>query len=131
MSRPYVLVPDARTPRMVLDPLDRLEEDDLSPFEGRDPERAADGRDGAIQQLPRETLFAFAGVLFFAHVGLFAASLGLLLVGFRGHWLLGGTLVGVGLASLWLTVRIYRWHERTGSDEEGADADGHAPRARS
>ena len=104
---------------MVLNPLDALESEDGSPFEedgtaGQSEESEAFQE--AIERMSGETLLAFVLALAFAHVGLFATSLGLLLIYFRGLWTVGGGVVAVGLVALALTVWVYRWHEANGKD---------------
>jgi len=47
------------------------------------------------------------------HAGLFATSLGLMLVGFRGQWLVGGTLAVGGLLALSGAVVQYRRFRHT------------------
>lgn len=65
----------------------------------------------SLREIPTETLWAFVIALLFAHVGLFAASLGLMLVGFRGRWMVGGVLFGGGMLALVVTVGVVWWHE--------------------
>ena len=64
----------------------------------------------SIGEMPRETLWAFILAIWFAHVGLFALSLGLLLIGFWGWWPIGGLLVVGGTLALVITVAVVRWH---------------------
>ena len=47
-----------------------------------------------------------------AQVGLFAASLGVMLMTFRDQWTLGGGLFVGGVLALAVTAGIYVWHER-------------------
>ncbi|MFU8868724.1 hypothetical protein [Natronococcus sp.] len=95
----------------MINPLEALEEDDLSPFEGDSSDDGSEELQEAFGELSRETLLAFVGALFFAHVGLLAISVGPLLVIFTGQWLLGGAVAVGGIVALALTGRIYRWHE--------------------
>ncbi|WP_293031382.1 hypothetical protein [Natronococcus sp.] len=95
----------------MINPLEALEEDDLSPFEGDSSDDGSEELQEAFGEMSRETLLAFVGALFFAHVGLLAASVGLLLVAFRGQWVLGGAIVVGGIVALALTGWIYRWYE--------------------
>ena len=97
----------------MINPLEALEEDDLSPFEGDSSGDGSEELQEAFGEMSRETLLAFVGALFFAHVGLLAASVGLLLVAFRGQWMLGGAIAVVGIAALALTGWIYRWYDKT------------------
>jgi hypothetical protein len=95
----------------VINPLEALEEDDPSPFENDSSDDADEEIQEAVSSMSRETLLAFMGALFFAHAGLFATSVGLLLVYFRGQWVVGGAVAVGGVAALALTGWIYRWHE--------------------
>lgn len=65
----------------------------------------------SIQTIPRRTLWAFILAVLFAQAGLFAVSLGLMLIGFRNQWTVGSALVSVGALALVITVVIYRWHQ--------------------
>ena len=71
----------------------------------------------SIREIPRETLWAFILAVWLAHVGLFAVSLGLLLIGFWGWWWIGGALVVGGSIALVLTAAIVRWHRRHAESE--------------
>lgn len=64
----------------------------------------------SIGELPRATFWAFLGAALLGQVGLLAASLGLLLAGFRGQLILGGGLFVGGLFALGAAFGIYRWH---------------------
>jgi hypothetical protein len=86
---------------MVLDPGSLIDAGNESPAEIQ----------GSIQEASRETLWGFVVAALFAHAGLFAASLGLMLGYFRDQWALGGTLFAFGLVALAITVGIYRWHK--------------------
>ncbi|WP_049912435.1 DUF7322 domain-containing protein [Natrialba hulunbeirensis] len=63
---------------------------------------------GTFESIDRSTLLAFVTVGVLVHGGIFAASLGAMLVGFRGQWVVGGTLAVAGVAALILSVGIYR-----------------------
>lgn len=97
------------------DPLggDPFENDPLAdPFgdDGEGDEELAE----TFSEIDRSTLLAFVVVAAFVHAGLFAVALGLLLLGFRGQWLLGGGLAIAGLLALalaWLSYRRYRTEE--------------------
>lgn len=65
---------------------------------------------GSLEEIPRETLRAFLVAVVLAQAGLFGISLGLLLVGFRGQWTIGGSLVVCGLLALGFTAMVSRWH---------------------
>lgn len=62
----------------------------------------------SITELPRETFWAFLGAVLLGQVGLFAASLGLMLAGFRGQLVIGGALFVGGVLALGSTLVIYR-----------------------
>ena len=62
----------------------------------------------SIEELPREVFWAFLGAVLLGQVGLFAASLGLMLAGFRGQLLVGGALFAGGVLALGGTLVIYR-----------------------
>lgn len=59
-----------------------------------------------------ELFTAFWGVVLSANVGLFAVSLGLMLVYFRGQWRLGGTAVALGVGTFVYGYFKYRRYQR-------------------
>lgn len=61
---------------------------------------------------------AFWGLVAVFNVGLFATSLGLLLVAFRGQWVVGGVVALIGVASLVYGVHRYRVYRTRGFDPE-------------
>lgn len=77
-------------------------------------ERLAEG----VGSLSTTTFRAFVAALLLAQGGLFAASLGLLLAGFRGQVLLGSALFVGGTVALVATVGIVRWHGRRDRPQE-------------
>ena len=79
------------------------------PFAGDDGDVADEDVQSALTDTPRETLVAFVTVAILVHGGLFAASLGAMLVGFRGQWTVGGGLLVGGVGALALAVVRYRW----------------------
>jgi hypothetical protein len=85
----------------------------LDPFSlvAAEEERTGD-LDVDVEALGSRTFTAFVAALLLAQVGLFAASLGLMLGHFRGQWTLGGALFLGGAAALLVTVAIVRWHRR-------------------
>ncbi|OIB56063.1 DUF7322 domain-containing protein [Natrialba sp. SSL1] len=100
-----------------------LDPSDDDPFEdpfGDDPldDPFGDGSTGdgeadediasTFESIDRSTLLAFVTVGVLVHGGIFAASLGAMLVGFRGQWVVGGSLAVAGVAALVLSVGIYR-----------------------
>ncbi|AGB35989.1 DUF7322 domain-containing protein [Natronococcus occultus] len=105
----------------MINPLEKLEEDDPSPFEEDDPspfETDSDDDESeelqeAFSDMSSETLLAFVSALLFAHVGLLATGVGLLLVIFTGQWLFGGAVAVGGIVALTLTGWIYRWYDKT------------------
>lgn len=68
---------------------------------------------GAVTELPGEVFWGFLGAALLGQVGLFAASLGLMLVGFRGQLVIGGALFAGGVLALGGTFVIYRWVRRS------------------
>lgn len=72
-----------------------------------DAEADRDLRQGLAEISP-ETLRRFVLVAVLVQVGLFAASLGGMLVAFRGQRVLGGALVIGGLLALAVSVAVYR-----------------------
>jgi hypothetical protein len=99
----------ARPYRTTMDPFSVVveEEDDSG-------ERLAEG----VGSLSSGTFRAFVAALLLAQGGLFAASLGLLLAGFRGQLLLGGGLFVGGTVALVATAGIVRWHGRRDRPQE-------------
>ncbi|ELY59438.1 hypothetical protein C491_06498 [Natronococcus amylolyticus DSM 10524] len=95
----------------MINPLEKLEEDDPSPFEADSDDDGSEELQEAFGEMSRETLLAFVSALLFAHVGVMATGVGLLLVAFNGQWLLGGAIAVGGIAALALTGWIYRWYE--------------------
>ena len=86
--------------RLVLDPFSLVDE----------PTGQTKELEGSIQKISGTTLWSFILAVFLAQAGLFAASLGLMLVGFRDQWTVGGVLFAGGLLALVITVGIHRWH---------------------
>jgi len=84
----------------VLDPFSIIEEESERPGEFQ----------GTIQRADGATFWAFLAAVVLAQVGLFAASLGLMLVYFQGQSAIGGSLFVGGVIALALTVGIYWWH---------------------
>jgi len=80
----------------------------------------SDGLDGtddleaAFAEGSSDTLRAFIIVAVLVHAGLFGASLGAMLVGFRGQWVVGGSLMVGGLLAIAGAIVRYRWYR----DEE-------------
>lgn len=71
-----------------------------------------EGLEDSIQRADAATFWGFLAAAGLAQAGLFAASLGLMLAGFRGQGTLGGVLVGGGVVALALAGGIVRWHRR-------------------
>ncbi|SIR58203.1 DUF7322 domain-containing protein [Natronorubrum thiooxidans] len=82
-----------------------------------DPIGGGDGDSGndleeAFSQGSRSTLLAFVMVAVLVHAGLFSASLGVMLIGFRSQWIVGGALAVGGVLALSLAVVGYRRYKR-------------------
>ncbi|MFD1563597.1 hypothetical protein ACFR99_08555 [Haloarchaeobius amylolyticus] len=90
------------------DPLEDPFESD--PFE--DPIGDRSGGDSDLERtfskISRSTLLAFVVVAGLIHAGLFGASLGVMLIGFRSQWVGGGALVIGGGVALVVAVVVYR-----------------------
>ncbi|ADB61659.1 hypothetical protein Htur_2786 [Haloterrigena turkmenica DSM 5511] len=108
------------------DPLrDPFENDPLEdPFEDPAGDSESDeDLERAFAELSSETLLAFIVVGVLVHVGVFAGALGLMFLGFRGQWLIGGGLVIVGTVALGLAVATYRrYRARTESETSASSA---------
>ena len=85
----------------------------MNPFSWDDDDES--DRSPDLQQTFSEispvTFRAFLFVSLFLQVGLFAGSLGLMLIVFRRQWTLGTKLVGCGLSAFVIAVIIYRRHD--------------------
>lgn len=86
----------------VLDPFSVVEEEEELPPEF----------ETSVRTLSAATFWAFVASALLAQVGLFAASLGVMLMTFRDQWTLGGGLFVGGVLALAVTAGIYVWHER-------------------
>lgn len=73
-----------------------------------DPEERVSIDVPSSEGVSKELFRAFWGLVAVFNVGLFATSLGALLVAFRGQWILGGTILAVGVVSLVYGVHRYR-----------------------
>ena len=96
------------------DPLeDPFESDPLEdPTGGRDS--GDDDLEETFSEISRSTLLAFVVVAVLVHAGLFGASLGVMLIGFRSQWVGGGALaIGGGLALVVAVVVYRRYSART------------------
>lgn len=71
--------------------------------------------DTSDTDVPPGLLTAFWGVVVSLNVGLFAASLGLMLVHFRGQWRLGGGVFALGITTLAYGYLKYRHYQRHNS----------------
>ncbi|EMA35649.1 DUF7322 domain-containing protein [Halobiforma nitratireducens] len=91
------------------DPLggDPLEDPFGSGSDGSESEADDDIAD-ALGSIERATLLAFVTVGALVHGGVLAASLGVMLIGFRGQWVVGGVLAAAGVGALALSVVVYR-----------------------
>ena len=64
---------------------------------------------------------AFLAAVVYANVALLGVSLGLMLVGFRGDWRVGGASIAIGLlagARVYQTVRAFKQRDRDEDDTE-------------
>lgn len=77
-----------------------------------DPEADRDLEQG-LRGVSPETLRTFVLLAVLVQAGLFAGSLGVLLVAFRGQRLVGGALTVGGVSSLVISVAIYRRRRRS------------------
>jgi len=85
-----------------------LESDvDPFPFDDDAPEEEYD-LEGSLSTLSRGTVLAVLGVGICLQLGLFFGSVGIMLIGFRGQWSVGGPLAAGGALALVLAVVIYR-----------------------
>lgn len=73
-----------------------------------DPEERVSVDVPSSENVPKELFRAFWGLVAVFNVGLFATSLGVLLVAFRGEWVFGGAVLTTGLASLAYGLHRYR-----------------------
>lgn len=76
--------------------------------------------EGTIEVDSRTNRYFWSAVVL-ANVAVGASSLGLMLIGFRGQWTVGGALVLVGILAGIRTYRTYR-EFRDGADESDPDA---------
>ncbi|SHG53869.1 DUF7322 domain-containing protein [Halobaculum gomorrense] len=68
---------------------------------------------------------AFVAAVVYANVALLGVSLGLMLVGFRGDWRLGGASIAIGLLAgvrVYQTVRAFKRRDHDEDDTDGSDA---------
>ncbi|WP_338738540.1 DUF7322 domain-containing protein [Haloplanus salilacus] len=70
----------------------------------------------SIRTLPAATLWAFVLTAAFAQAGLFGVSLGLMLVGFRGQWAIGGLLAAAGTVALLAAIAVREWQRAVTAD---------------
>ncbi|ELY51226.1 DUF7322 domain-containing protein [Natronorubrum bangense] len=92
------------------DPLEDPFADD--PFGGGDG-NSGDDLEEAFSEGSRSTLLAFIIVAVLVHAGLFSASLGVMLIGFRGQWVVGSALAIGGVLALGLAVVGYRRYKHS------------------
>jgi len=67
-----------------------------------------DDLERTFSEISRSTLLAFVVVAGLVHAGLFGASLGVMLIGFRSQWVSGGALAIGGSLALVVAVVVYR-----------------------
>lgn len=83
-----------------------------------DPESGFDLTIPDGEDAPVELHRAFWGLVAVFNVALFAIALGVMLIGFRGQWDLGGSLLGAGLVLFAYGVYRYRRYRAAGFDVE-------------
>lgn len=69
----------------------------------------------------------FLAAVVYANVALLGVSLGLMLVGFRGNWRVGGAAIAIGVLAavrVYQTVRAFKQRDRDGDDAGEGDGDG-------
>ncbi|MFC4549270.1 MULTISPECIES: DUF7322 domain-containing protein [Halorussus] len=79
----------------------------FDPFDEDDDEAADRDLRRSIGKISPVTLREFVLLAVLIQVGLFAASLGLMLAAFRGQDVFGGALVGIGALALALAAAVY------------------------
>lgn len=82
----------------------RSDEGDIGPDPPEPPEP---------EEIPPDLQRTFWTIVGGLNVALLASSLGAMLIGFRGQWLVGGSLLGVGVAALfWSASRYHGFRTR-------------------
>jgi hypothetical protein len=100
------------------------EEDLVSiPSVGADEEPTDEAAGAGIEADGEVARFFWVSVVY-ANVALGGICVGLLLVGFRGQWTLGGGAVAVGLLALYRTYDLYRTYRAEVADPDGVASDG-------
>lgn len=85
----------------------RRDEEDIAPEPPEPPEP---------DEIPADLRRTFWTLVAAINVGLLATSLGAMLIGFRGEWADGGTLVALGVAAfLWAGYRYRRFKNEEGT----------------
>jgi hypothetical protein len=79
-----------------------------------DPERQFDLPVGEDAEVPTALQRAFWGLVAVFNVALFAIAVGALLIGFRGQWELGGSVLAAGLVLLGYGLYKYRRYRAAG-----------------
>lgn len=77
------------------------------PSESLGPE-APKAPDYSNRDVPKDVQRDFWGAVILLNIAIGGVSLGLMLIGFQGRWLFGGTLLAVGLFSGARAWRLYR-----------------------
>lgn len=71
-----------------------------------------------------ETSRYFWAAVVLANVGLAGVSIGLMLIGFRGQWTVGGAVLLLGVLALARTYHVYRQFRTYRADDAASDSDG-------
>jgi hypothetical protein len=115
------------------DPLENLETEDLAPDPPTIPDTSANDADPELKK-------RFWSLVMIFNVALFGMSLGLMVVGFRGQWKVGGAIFAVGAFAF---LRGWRGYQQVNAKvessadesdsvaEKPADADGSTDTAKS
>ncbi|QZP37336.1 DUF7322 domain-containing protein [Halobaculum magnesiiphilum] len=103
-----------------------------SEAEGRGPRVDVPSVDDPSDSLPDPSTVdpaiqrAFVTAVVYANVALLGVSLGLMLVGFRGDWRLGGASIVIGVLAgvrVYQTVRSFKQRDTDEDTDAGADED--------
>jgi len=95
-----------------------VEQPDL-PEVARYESRVRADLESSLADADEELKSAFVACVVLLNLAVFGVSLGLMLVGFRGNWRIGGALVAVGLVAGLRAYRRYRRWEAGRGDADG------------
>ncbi|WP_254537695.1 DUF7322 domain-containing protein [Halomarina litorea] len=115
-----------------MSPFEEDDSDDYWPDEPKEFDPDSIGPKVDIPEAPSfdgdaddDVVQSFWAAVLLANFGLFAASLGLMLVVFQGRYELGGFVFALGALGLLFTYRRYRAFQGQSGDEEGqSESDG-------